>query len=98
VGALCHGQALIDRRLETGDDGERGALLRVDPLDPPIDVGAEELAVERDHLAVEVVESAEAEIAVLGQFGEAEIPLEGPLEQGADRRSLEEDVWLTLAM
>ena len=49
-----------------------------------VDVGAEELPVERDHLAVEVVQRAEAEIASLRQLGEAESAL---------RRALDSDVF-----
>jgi hypothetical protein len=92
VGELAIGQALVDRRLEAGDDGERRPLSRRHRADAPRDVGTEELAVERDHLAVEVVEGAETEVAVLGQLGKAEVSLEGAVEQGADRRSLEEHV------
>ena len=98
VRALGRRQPLVDRRLEAGDDRERRPLPRADPVDPPVDVGAEELAVERDHLAVEVVQRAEAEVAVLGQLGEAEVAVVGALEQGADRRGLEEDVRLALAV
>ena len=89
---------LLDRRLEPGDDGERGARVGWHRLDPAVDVGAEELAVERDHLAVEPVQGPEPEVAVLGQLGEAEVAVEGAVEQGADRRGLEEDVRLALGV
>ncbi|HEX6782108.1 MAG TPA: hypothetical protein VF125_08785 [Solirubrobacterales bacterium] len=61
---LLVGHANVEARLEAGDDGERRPLLGSDPVQTPLDVGAEELAVERDHLAVEMVERAEAEVAV----------------------------------
>jgi hypothetical protein len=98
VRALRRRQPLVPGGLEAGDDGERRALARVDPVDSPVDVGAEELAVERDHLAVEVVERAETEVAVLAQLGEGEVAVEGAVEQGPDRRRLEEDVRLALAV
>ncbi|HEY1356310.1 MAG TPA: hypothetical protein VGF09_08335 [Solirubrobacterales bacterium] len=56
------------------------------------------MPLERDHLAVEPVQRAEAELAVLGQLGEAEVALVGALEQGADRRGLEEDVGIALGV
>ena len=36
----------------------------------PSDVGAQEVAVEREHLAVQPVQGAEPEVAVLGELGE----------------------------
>ena len=69
-----------------------------DRVDRPVDVGAEELAVEGDHLAVEPVQRPQPEVAVLGQLGEAEVAVEGAVEQGADRRGLEEDVRLALGV
>ncbi|MDQ2631511.1 MAG: hypothetical protein M3Y75_11170 [Actinomycetota bacterium] len=45
-----------------------------------------------------MVERAEPEVAVRGQLGKAEIAVEGAVEQGADRRGLEEDVGLALAV
>ena len=35
---------------------------------------------------------------MLGQLGEAEVAVEGAVEQGADRRGLEEDVRLALGV
>ena len=69
-----------------------------DRVDRAVDVGAEELAVEGDHLAVEPVQRPQPEVAVLGQLGEAEVAVEGAVEQGADRRGLEEDVRLALGV
>ena len=63
-----------------------------------VDVGAEELAVEGDHLAVEPVQRAQPEVAVLGQLGEAEVAVEGAVEQRPDRRGLEEDVGIALGV
>ena len=63
-----------------------------------VDVGAVEAAVDGDHLAVERVQRAEAEVAVLGQLLEGHVALEGALEQGADRRRLEEHVRLVLGV
>jgi hypothetical protein len=87
---------LVDLRLELSNDRERRLRLGGDPADVAIDVGAEELAVEGDHLAVEPVQCSQPEVAVLGQFGEAEVTVEGTVEQGADRRGLEENVRVAL--
>jgi hypothetical protein len=45
-----------------------------------------------------MVERAEAEVAVIGQLGEAEVALEAAVEQRPDRRGLEEDVRLALGV
>ncbi len=92
------GEVGVDARLKARDDREGSPLLRRDAVDGAVDVGAEELALERDHLPVEPVHRAEAEIAALGQLGEAEVAVEGALEQRPDRRGLEEDVRLALGM
>ena len=89
---------LVDRRLEAGDHGERRPLPGPDRVHVPVDVGPVEAAVEGDHLAVEPVQRAEPEVAVLGQLGEAEVAVVGAVEQGADRRGLEEDVRLALGV
>ena len=82
-----------------GDHRERGPRRRRRPRSTaPVDVGAEELAVERDHLAVEPVQRPQPEVAVLGQLGEAEVAVVGAVEQRADRRGLEEDVRLALGV
>jgi hypothetical protein len=98
VGQLFVRQPLVDSRFEAGHNRERRPLLRRDSADPAVDVGAEELAVDRDHLAVEVVQRPQAEVAVLGQLGKAEVALEGAVEQRSDRRGLEEHVWLVLGV
>ena len=63
-----------------------------------VDVGAVEAPVEGDHLAVERIQGAQAEVAVLGQLGEADVAVVGAVEQRADRRSLEEDGGIVLGM
>ena len=63
----------LDRRVELDDDRERRPLVRTDRVDRPVDAGAVEAAVEGDHLAVEPVQRAEAQVAVLGQLGEAKV-------------------------
>jgi hypothetical protein len=84
----------LDRRLEAGDDRERGPLRGRHRVDPALDVGPVEIAVEGDHLAVQPVQRAEAEVALLSQLGEAEVAVVGAVEQRPDRRRLEEDVRL----
>ena len=91
-------EADVDLGLEAGDDGERRPLGRRHRVDAPLDVGAEELAVEGDHLAVEAVDRPQAEVAVLGQLGEAEVALVGALQQRPDRRGLEQHVVLVLGV
>jgi hypothetical protein len=98
VAELVVRQALLHRRLEAGDHRKRRPLLRRNPVEPAVDVGAEELAVDRDHLAVELVEGPQPEVAVLRQLSKAEIALEGAVEQRPDRRGLEENVRLTLTV
>ena len=44
------------------------------------------------------VQRAQAEVAVLGQLGEAEVAVVGAVEQRADRRGLEEDVRVALGV
>ena len=88
----------VDLRLEPGHHRERRLRPGAIGWTTPVDVGAEELAVEGDHLAVEPVQRAQAEVAVLGQLGEAEVAVVGAVEQGADRRGLEEDVRLALGV
>jgi hypothetical protein len=67
-------------------------------VDRSLDVGAPEAAVEGDHLAVEGVQRPEAEVAVLGQLGEADVALIGAVQQSPDRRGLKEDVGLVLGV
>jgi len=88
----------LDRGLEPGDDGERGARGWRNRLHVAVDVSPEELAVEGDHLAVETVQRPQPEVAVLGQLGEAEVSVEGTIEQSTDRRGLKEDVRLALGV
>jgi hypothetical protein len=83
----------LDLRLEPDDDRERrqGAWLNL--VDRAVDVGPVEAPVEGDHLSVERVQGAEAEIAVLGELGEADVALVGAVEEGADRRGLKRTGW-----
>ena len=88
------GDLRLDRRRERGDHRERGPLLRRHLGERSVDRGPVEAAVEGDHLAVEAVQRAEPEVAVLGELGEGEVAVVGAVEQGGDRRGLEEDVRL----
>jgi len=92
------GEGLLDPhvglRFEPRHDRERRLLLAPDGAHGTVGVGPEELAVERDHLPVEPVQRPQPEVAVLGQLGEAEVAVEGAVEQGADRRGLEEHMRL----
>ena len=88
----------LDLRLEPRHHRERRPLLGGDRADRAVDVSAEELAVEGDHLAVEPVQRPQPEVARRRQLGEAEVAVEGTVEQGADRRGLEEDVGLALGV
>ena len=67
-------------------------------MDGAIDVGAVEAAVDGDHLAVEAVQGAEPEVAVLGELGECHVALVRAVEKRADRRGLEEHMWLALGV
>ena len=88
----------LDLRFKPDHDRERrqGAWLNLD--DRAVEVGAIEAPVEGDHLPVERVQGAEAEIAVPGELSEADVPFVGPIEQGADRRGLKQHVGLVLGV
>src|SRR5262245_13725147 len=75
-------------RLEEGEDRERRSLLGVDRVERAVDVRAQELAVEGDHLAVDGIEGPEPEIAVSGELGEADVAVVGAVEERLDRRGL----------
>ncbi len=77
-------------RLELDQAGERRPALGLDRVRDPLHVAAPELAVDRHHLAVDAVERAEAEVAVAGELGEADVALELAVEEGGERRSLED--------
>src|SRR5215211_8449249 len=86
------GQRLRCVRLEDGYDGERGFGLVVDGVSHPVRLYLVEVTVEADHLSVEGVERAEAEISILPEFGEADIALVLCFQQGVDGRCLKERV------
>ena len=86
----------VDGRLEPRHHRERRLRRGRNRVDPALDVGSQELAVEGDHLAVEPVQRAQPEVAVRGQLGEAEVAVVGAVEQRPDRRGLEEHVVLAL--
>jgi hypothetical protein len=72
-------------RAEERQDRERGPALALDRVQRPIDVRAQKLAVDADHLPVECVEGAETEVAVAGELGEADVTLVGTVEERCDR-------------
>jgi hypothetical protein len=84
------GERLGRVRLEDGHHGERGLRLSVDGVSLAVSLYLVEATVETDHLAVEGVERAEAEISAILKFGEADIALVSSLQQGVDGRSLEQ--------
>ena len=85
-------QVELDGRLEGDDNGEWGPLRAGELLGPALHVGAVEATVERDHLAVQVVDGAQPEVAMLGELREGHVALVGALQQCAERGCLEEDV------
>jgi hypothetical protein len=91
-------EAEVDVGIEGDDDGERRVLGGGQLIQPPLDVGSVEAPVEGHHLPVEVIDGAEPGVPLVGKLGEAHVPVEGTLEQGADRRGLEEDVRLAAGM
>ena len=80
--------------VEAGHDGEGRARAVVDHAHRPVGADAVGHAVEHDHLAVEVLEGAEAEVAVLAHHPHRDGPLVQALDQGAGRRDLVERVRL----
>ena len=73
-------------------------MARLDLVDRTVYVGAKEPAVHGDHLAVEAVQGAEPEVAVLGELGEGHVPLVRAVEERADGRGLEQHVRLAVAV
>jgi hypothetical protein len=55
-------------------------------------VRPEEAPVDHDHLAVELLHGAEAEVAVRSELGKGQVALVGAVEERVDRRRLEDDV------
>src|SRR5215210_711041 len=90
------GEYLGHVRLEDGHHGERGPHLSVDRVSFTIRLYLVEAAVEADHLSVEGVERAKAEISVSPEFGDADVPLVSSLQQGIDGRSLKQRMIETL--
>jgi len=88
--------AELNHRIKERYDGERGPRRRGNLADVPLHVGTQEAAVEREHLAVQPVQGAEPEVAVLGKLGEREVAVEVALEQRVQRGGLEDDVRLVL--
>ena len=69
-------ERLVERELDRGGKGdhhgERRARRRLDLGDPAVGIGSVEAPVEGDHLPVEGIQGAEADVAVLGQLGEGD--------------------------
>ena len=70
----------------------------VDSVHLAVEVRSEEAPVDRDHLAVETVQGAEAEVAVLGELRKLHVTVIGAIEQGTDRRGLKELMGPTLGV
>ena len=87
-----HGKRSRRIRLEDGHHGERGSSISVDGIGSTIRLYLVEAAVETDHLSVEGVERAEAEISTTLELSEADVALVFSLHKGVDGRSLEERV------
>ena len=86
------GKCLGRIRLEVGNHGERGPGPPFDSVGSSVGLYLVEVAVQADHLAVEGVERAQAEISTILEFGEADVALVFSLQQGIDGRSLEQGV------
>ncbi len=82
----------IERGRKAGHHRERCLRLGSHFGDVPVDIRAVEATVEGDHLAVQPVKRPQSQVTVLGQLGEGEIAVVGAVEQGRDRRGLEEHV------
>jgi hypothetical protein len=87
-------EAELDDRREEGHHGERRSCAGLNVAEVAVGVGAQEAAVDRDHLTVEAVERPQPEVSVLGQLGKAEIAVEVTVEQRVQRRGLKDDLGL----
>ena len=74
--------------MEPGDRRERGAVGWRRPGGGSVRAQPVANAVEDDHLAIEVVEGAQAEVAVTQDVGDGDVAVVDAFEQGADRREL----------
>ena len=74
--------------VEPGDDGERGALIRIGDMRTAVPAQLIADAVEHQHLAVETIERAEAEVAVPQQLSDRYVAVVDAVEQRAHRRRL----------
>ena len=83
---------------EVGQHRERAAALGLDRVQVPVHVGAQELSVERDHLAVAGIEGPEPEVSMLGELLEADVAVVRAVQQRLDRRGLEQQVRIVLGV
>lgn len=67
-------ELLADAGLEKGDDGERGFLLQTGRAGAAVGAQLVYFLIERDQFAIQMIEGAEAEIAVFQQFGDGGLP------------------------
>jgi hypothetical protein len=79
-------------RLKEGHDSERGLAPFVYRIDTSVRPHLVEVAVEGDHLPIQRVERAEAEIPAILQFSKANVAFVLSIEQGFDGRCLKEGV------
>ena len=83
---------------ERDDDRERRALGRRYGPQRAVDACGAGDAVDDDQLAVEPVERAQAEVAVLEHLADRHVPVVCAVEQRADRRGLKDDVRVVLGV
>ena len=91
-------QLEADRRFEPGHHRERRSLIRRHLVHGTFVVRPIEAPVQCDHLPVQVVQRPQPQVAALGELGERDVTLVAALQQGADRRGLEEHVMLALGV
>ncbi len=78
---------------EAGHRREGGQLVAARLLDGAVGTQAVAGSAEDEHLAVEPVERAETEVAVPQQFGDGDVPVVDPREQGGHGRRLVQLRW-----
>jgi hypothetical protein len=79
------GDFLGQHGLEMAHGGKRRLHAAVDRAGVAVEVELEEAAAQRDQFAVEVVERADAEVALFLQRGDRDVVAVEPFQQGVDR-------------
>ena len=78
----------LEVAVEAGDRRERGAIGWRRPGGGSVRAQPIADAVEDDHLAIKVIEGAQAEVAVPQDVGDGDVAVVDAFEQGTDRREL----------